>query len=100
MKIAVTDIGRAFGRQTRAYAEYRVFSSLARLSDVVQDATVSLTPPTVTEPSVVCDVSVTVQQGTQVRVTARGRHAYDAINRAAERINNALRRHVDIAVTP
>jgi hypothetical protein len=44
MRIAVTDIGRTFGRQTRAYAEYRIFSSLARFSDVVREANVALTP--------------------------------------------------------
>ena len=27
MKIDVTDISRTFGRQTRAYAEYRIFAS-------------------------------------------------------------------------
>jgi hypothetical protein len=32
-----------FGRQTRAYAEYRIFSSLARFSDVVHEADISLT---------------------------------------------------------
>ena len=34
MKIDVTDISRTFGRQTRAYAEYRIFSSLAAFSNV------------------------------------------------------------------
>ena len=38
MKIEVTDISRTFGRQTRAYAEYRIFSSLAAFSNVVRDA--------------------------------------------------------------
>ena len=44
MKIEVSDIARTFGRQTRAYAEYRIFSSLARFSDVVREAEVSLMP--------------------------------------------------------
>ena len=43
MRIAVTDIGLEFGRQTRAYAEYRIFSNLARFGDVVHDVDVSLT---------------------------------------------------------
>ena len=99
MKIAVTNIARTFGRQTRAYAEYRVFSSLARFSDVVRDATVSLTPPAVEGQSVECRVAVTIARGTRVRVTARGRHAYDAINRAAQRIGDALQRHTDVALS-
>jgi ribosome-associated translation inhibitor RaiA len=98
MKIAVTNIGRTFGRQTRAYAEYRVFSSLARFSHVVLDATVYLRPPTVKGRSVVCRVSVTVEGGSCLQVTARGRHPYDAINRAADLIGDALRTHGDVAV--
>ena len=43
MTIAVTEVGHTFGRQTRAYADYRVFSSLARFSDIVRKVTVSLT---------------------------------------------------------
>lgn len=100
MKIAVTNIGRTFGRQTRAYAEYRVFSSLARFSDVVLDATVYLRPPTVKGRSVVCRVSVTVDRGSRLQVTARGRHPYDAINRAADLIGDALRTHGELAAAP
>jgi ribosome-associated translation inhibitor RaiA len=98
MRIAVTNVGR-FGRQTRAYAEYRVFSSLARFSDVVRDATVSLTSREAEGRSVECRVAVTIARGTQIRVSARGPHAYDAINRAAQRIGDALRRHTDVALS-
>src|SRR4051812_5132047 len=94
MRIAVTDIGRTFGRQTRAYAEYRIFSSLARFSHVVRDVDVSLTSATRTDvPKPLCVVAVTVGDGIRVQVRATGRHAYDAINRAAQRIGEALRRH-------
>ena len=96
MRIEVTDIGRTFGRQTRAYAEYRVFSSLAPFSDVVREATVSLTPAARGR-SVVCSVVVDVQTGVPVRAAARGRHAYDAINRAADRLGPTLRRHAHAA---
>ena len=92
MKIEVTDIARRFGRQTRAYAEYRIFSSLSRFSDVVREAAVSLTPATRGN-TVACCVVITFEAGVPVRVTAQGRHAYDAINRAAQRIGPALRRH-------
>lgn len=96
MHIDVTDIGRTFGRQTRAYAEYRIFSSLARFSDVVREAAVSLRP-SAQDRSVVCSVLVGLEAGVPVRVTARGRHAYDAINRAADRLGPALRRHTQVA---
>jgi hypothetical protein len=38
MRIDASNIGRTFGRQTRAYAEFRTFSSLAQFSDVVREA--------------------------------------------------------------
>ena len=97
MKIEVTDIARTFGRQTRAYAEYRIFSSLARFSDVVRNAAVSLTPASRGH-AVVCSVLVGFESGMPVRVTARGRHAYDAVNRVAHRIGPALRRHTQVAL--
>jgi ribosome-associated translation inhibitor RaiA len=102
MRIAVTDVGRTFGRQTRAYAEYRIFSSLARFSRVVHDVdvTLTLTSTSLTHGSkALCVVVVTVGDGGRLHVRARGRHVYDAINRAARRIGDALRRHTDIALS-
>ena len=98
MTIEVTEVGYAFGRQTRAYADYRVSSSLERFSDIVRNAAVSLMPSPVDGQSVCC-VAVTAGEGTSIRVTARGRHAYEAINRASDGIGDALRRHVDTAVS-
>jgi hypothetical protein len=97
MKIEVTDIARTFGRQTRAYAEYRIFSSLAGVSGV-REAAVSLTPAPGSH-TVLCSVVVGFEMGMPVRVTARGRHAYDAINRVAHRIGPALRRHTQVALS-
>src|SRR5688500_6254065 len=96
MRISVTDIGCAFGRQTRAYAEYRIFSSVARFSDVVHEAGISLASR---GGAVRCVVSLTVHDGARLRVSARGRHVYDAINRAAERIGEELRRHTDLTLS-
>ena len=96
VNIQVNDIARTFGRQTRAYAEYRIFASLAGFSDVVLEAMVSLTPAP-TGRTVVCSVVLGVRTGEPVRITARGRHAYDAINCAAHRIGPALRRRSPLA---
>ena len=98
MRIEATEIGRAFGRQTRAYAEYRVFSSLAQFSEVVREAEVSLAPAARGR-SMVCSVLVSVKTGAPVQVTARGRHAYDAINRVVDRLGPAMRRRVHVAVS-
>jgi ribosome-associated translation inhibitor RaiA len=100
MRIAVTDVGRTFGRQTRAYAEYRIFSSLARFSEVVRDVDVSLTATTPTDGlQALCAVVVTVGDGSRLHVRACGRHVYDAINRAARRTGDALRRYTDIPLS-
>ena len=90
MNIAATDVALTFGRQTRAFAEDRIFRSLARHGDAVREADVSLTPDQRGH-SVVCSVLVSLQNGMLVGVTARGRHAYDAINRVVHRIDSTLR---------
>ena len=98
MNIEVTDIAYTFGRQTRAYAEYRIFSSLARFTEHVRGAVVSLAPDA-TGHSVLCSVVVTFASGTPVRFTAHGRHAYDAINRVARRTGRAVHRHTRVALS-
>jgi len=100
MRIAVTDLGRAFGRQTRAYAEYRVFSSLARFGDVVHEADVSLAPLALDGSTARCYVAVTFEDGHRLRASAKGRHVYDAINRAALRISEGVRRHIEVSPSP
>jgi ribosome-associated translation inhibitor RaiA len=97
MKIAVTDVSRTFGRQTRAYAEYRIFSSLAAFSNDVREVTVSLTAGPRSH-SVVCSVFVRLETHAPVHLSVRGRHAYDAINRAADQLGPALRRSAHMAV--
>jgi ribosome-associated translation inhibitor RaiA len=98
MRISVTDIGQTFGRQTRAYAEYRIFSTVARFSHAVHEAEVSLTPG---RPggAVRCLLSLTLNDASRLRVSARGRHVYDAINRAAALVGEELRRHTDITLS-
>ena len=97
MRISVTDAGSVFSRQTAAYAEYRIFSSVARFSGVVHEAGVSLTMRR-GGAAARCVVSLAVNDGGRLRVSARSRHVYDAINRAAERIGEELRRHTDPVV--
>ncbi len=99
MRIAVTDVGRTFGRQTRAYAEYRIFSSLARFSGTVRDASVCLAPSTADRHTVHCRVTVSLEHGSDVCVRARGEHAYDAINKAARQMVHALQRHSGVALS-
>jgi ribosome-associated translation inhibitor RaiA len=98
MRVTVTDIGSTFGRQTAAYAEYRIFSSVARFGDIVHEAGVSLTLRRAGG-AARCVVSLAINDGGRLRVSARGRHVYDAINRAAERLGEELRRHTDLTLS-
>jgi ribosome-associated translation inhibitor RaiA len=97
----VNDI--AVPEQTRAYAEYRMFTGLARLSRLVEDVEVRLDSGSgngsagtdgsegTDGADVICVVCVQTTSGKHARVRARGRHLHDAINRAADRISQRLR---------
>ena len=97
MHIAVT-IGPGFADQSRAYAEYRLFSVLAPFTESVRDARLSLSGGAVGGLAT-CAVSVTRADGGRVRIRVRGCHAYDAINRAVDRVGRALRRDMRAALT-
>jgi ribosome-associated translation inhibitor RaiA len=99
MRIDVKSPSREFDDQTRAYAEFRAFSTLARFNDAVEHANVSLKHLPAGLQSVVCVVDVTLSDGTRARISARGAHPYSAINRAAERVSGVLRRHSGVAMT-
>jgi ribosome-associated translation inhibitor RaiA len=99
MRVTVRDVGCAFGRQTSAYAEYRIFSSLARFGDVVREADVSLTSRR-SQGAARCVVTLSMDEGRRLQISARARHVYDAIDRAAARLGRALRRPAAIAVAP
>ena len=77
--------------QARTYAEYRVFAALSRLPHAVFEARVVLRSTTTSapKPGVSCTVTVILQSGDSLRVSARGAHAYAAINRAVERMRTA-----------
>ena len=77
--------------QARTYAEYRVFAALSRLPLELFEARVVLRSTTTSapKPGVTCTVTIIVQSGDSLRVSARGAHAYAAINRAVERMRTA-----------
>jgi ribosome-associated translation inhibitor RaiA len=78
--------------QARTYAEYRVFSALTRHALKFRRARVLLrsgedhgTCDTVT-----CAVTVSLDPSGSVTVRATGPHVYAAINRAVDRLRDAL----------
>jgi hypothetical protein len=81
----VVDERNDFNRQTRAYAEYRAFSTLVGRDEVVGDVKVTLTrgpaDGTEFEGNVACTIAVEMA-GDFVEVQAVARHAYAAIDRA------------------
>lgn len=87
-----------FDAQTRAYAEFRLFSALTRCNEAVEHVRVSLQHPPMERDTVVCIVAIAMESGTVARVRARARHAYEAIDRAAVRVSNLLWRQSRVAI--
>jgi hypothetical protein len=77
--------------QAQTYAEYRLFAALSQLvgTERVSDAGVILrhAKPKHGGQRVSCMVTVSVDGADTVRLRAIGGHAYEAINRAIERLN-------------
>jgi ribosome-associated translation inhibitor RaiA len=97
MHIVVVNNIAASTEQTRAYAEYRVFTTLAPYSRLVIDVEVCLGSDDGDATHVLCSVKVQTASGKGIRIRARGRHPYDAINRAADRIGERLWEHAAAA---
>jgi hypothetical protein len=95
VRIELRDDGQ-FDAQTQAYAEYRVFATLAPLGNMVRHVTVTIAPADpsgahpVTGARVVCTVSVVTGPGHRAEIRTKGRHPYEAIDRAAARIRKVL----------
>lgn len=84
MKIGVSAVGDGIGPQTRAYAEYRLFSRLAPAEERVSGAAIALIGAGGGPRMAVCSISLNFHRGGHVRVSARAPHIYDAIDQAVE----------------
>ena len=82
IRIDVTSAGGAIDGQTRAYAEYRLFSRLAPSRGHVDFAGVALIDASEHAGGAACTITMTLRNGSRVRVSARASHIYDAIDRA------------------
>jgi ribosome-associated translation inhibitor RaiA len=91
-RIHVVADDNAISSQARTYAEYRVFSALTRHALEFRSARVLLRPSEDqgTCDRVTCAVSVALEPSGSVRIRVTGPHVYAAINRAVERLGNAL----------
>jgi hypothetical protein len=84
-----------FGEQTRAYAEYRVFSALRSFSDVVRHVSLSLARDErqgSDAEGVICRATLAMTNGGSVETFARGRHACAAIDALANRTRALIAR--------
>ena len=79
--------------QARAYAEYRVFAALTRITETPKVRRARVVLRSVNREGgcecVTCTVTVALGGAESFRVRATGAHAYAAINRAVERITTS-----------
>ena len=93
MRIEVTAKNDAVSPQIRAYAEYRLFTTLARHARGIQRVSVILGSPDPQAGSTfTCEVDVPLQGSGSTRVLAHGLHMHPAIDSAAARIGDVIDR--------
>ena len=87
--------------QARAYAEYRLFATLARYARRIRSVNVVLGEVERKGASdrVTCAVKVILEPSWAIRVRAQGPHARGAIDRAAERVGDLLKRKTPPAIS-
>ena len=83
LRIAVTGLGDEVDGQTRAYAEYRLFSRLAAAREPVDHALIVLRGGGA-QGAARCAITLTLCSGGLRSADARASHIYDAIDRAVE----------------
>lgn len=83
---------KSISAQARTYAEYRTFATLTRHTPDFHRARVVLRARDGVEScdSVSCSLTVALEPSASLRVRTTGPHAYAAINRAVERLDDAL----------
>lgn len=93
MRPIVRDEWDQFDQQTRAYAEYRVFSKLTTERACARNATVTLdcVRDSAGPRTVVCTITVVTVDGHVVHATAVDQHPCAAIDLAASRIGPMIR---------
>jgi hypothetical protein len=94
MRIEVIDNGGLITAQARAYAEYRLFATLARHARVIRSVHVILGPVERKNAAagVTCVVDVLLEPSGSLRARANGPQSHGAIDRAAERIGDVISR--------
>jgi ribosome-associated translation inhibitor RaiA len=94
MRIEILGHDDSVTAQARAYAEYRLFSTLARYARVIRSVRVVLRQVERQKGAdrVTCAVDLVLEPSGSARARAQGRHTLGAIDRAAERIGYLMKR--------
>jgi hypothetical protein len=85
MRIRSSDINTPITRETRAYAEYRVFTAIARFELRVGAVDVVVRRDVMARRPFVCTVAVDLGSSGHVKTQARAMHPGAAVDRAAAR---------------
>jgi len=96
-RILIVGDDKLVSAQARPYAEYRVFSALSRHTQKFRRVRVVLRQGDHrgTCETVACAVTVALAPSGSVRIRMTGPHVYAAINRAVERLSDALGERVE-----
>ena len=97
MRIFVTSLGAAVNPQILAYAEYRLFAVLARYA-MVRGTRVVLRCGA--DGGVRCSVTIDFDSTASARASVKGLHAVGAVDRAADRIAELMRRRFQDEIAP
>jgi ribosome-associated translation inhibitor RaiA len=102
MRIEVIDQDKTITEQVRAYAEYRLFATLARYAQLVRSVRMVLqrVGRDRTGEQTVCSVTVALEPSGCARARARRPAVHSAIDRATERIGDLMSRRVAAAMPP
>ncbi len=106
MRITIHTPGADLADQVRAYAEYRVFSAVARFGRTVDlvDVTLDAENPEeaerpLTERHYTCSIVARTSAGDEVAVRAGSDHPYSVVDRASRQMTIALERRQSAART-
>jgi ribosome-associated translation inhibitor RaiA len=92
MRIDVIAEGAPMAAAFRAYAEFRLFSTLARHTRAIRSVRVILEHTGIDRET--CVIEVALDPSGSARARGHARHACGAIDRAAERIGQLMNRKV------
>lgn len=94
MRIMLTGKDVAVTEQLRAYAEYRMFTSIARYEPLVRAVNVTLRRHTDHQDRFLCLVSLDLSPSGQITTRASAPHPNVAIDRVADRVASLLGQRV------